>query len=289
MSNEELAVLAQGGDKAALQELWEQVNKLTAWHCIRYYRRVGLDAFAARGITLEDLKQECYFAFLEAVRAFDSTQGIKFTVYLKFPLQNAFNTLVGLRTVRGRREPLNNCGSLDEPIPGTDDLFVADMVEDPQAASELENAEEEEYRRQLHNALEEAMRLTCNSRQTQVLKGRYYEGKTQTACGKTMGISHSLARQIEQKALRNMRHPKAKHLLDSFRQESVVAAAQRYSTSFGSWKDNGSNPERAVEWVELNQEQEKAARLTYLEDIRKTHGEAAYKLFHDSYSFRGMI
>ena len=46
------------------------------------------------------MKQEGYFAFLDAVQAYSPASGYRFTTYLHYPLQNRINALLGVRTVR---------------------------------------------------------------------------------------------------------------------------------------------------------------------------------------------
>lgn len=75
MSNEELTVLAQQGDREAIVDLWEQVKRLLYQLSRRFYRRYGIECCAQRGVTMADLEQECFLALLDAVRGFKPTGG----------------------------------------------------------------------------------------------------------------------------------------------------------------------------------------------------------------------
>ena len=70
MSNEELAVLAQQGNREAIEGLWEQVKRLLYQLARRFYRRYGVECCAQRGVTMADLEQECFLVLLDAVKAY---------------------------------------------------------------------------------------------------------------------------------------------------------------------------------------------------------------------------
>lgn len=98
-SNEELAILAQQGDKRALYRLWQQIETLVCMICGRVYQ-YRKDRADRAGVAEEDMRQEGYFAFLDAVQAYSPASGYRFTTYLHYPLQNRINALLGVRTVR---------------------------------------------------------------------------------------------------------------------------------------------------------------------------------------------
>lgn len=115
MTNEELAVMAQNGDTKALHELYEQTHKLIYYILNRLILR-NTDKMAGAGATADDAKQLAYFILLDAVEGYKPDTDTKFTAYLNYPAQNRFNELIGYRTAKKRKEPLNAAASLDEPI-----------------------------------------------------------------------------------------------------------------------------------------------------------------------------
>lgn len=121
---------------------------------------------------------------------------------------------------------------------------------DEQAAQDFDNATDLVCIDQLHAAIDKAMDLTCGDRQREVIEQRYYEERSLKQCGDSMGISYSRVRQIECEALRRMRQPRARRLLQPFSDELLGTAAYSYSTTMGAWKNKGSNPERVVEYME---------------------------------------
>ena len=79
-----------------------------------------------------------YEVFLSALDAYDPSADTLFTSYFSYPFKNMTAELLGYRTERGRREPLNNCDSLDRPI-STDegeDSTLGDFIQDPAAGFE---------------------------------------------------------------------------------------------------------------------------------------------------------
>lgn len=75
MTNEELAKAAQQGNQGALPQLWEANRALLFAFAWKFYTRQGKDRCAQRGVTLEDLQQEAFFALYDAVGAFDEGKG----------------------------------------------------------------------------------------------------------------------------------------------------------------------------------------------------------------------
>lgn len=84
MTNQELTVQAQQGDKLALEKLWLQVYKLLYFMCNRAYIHYGCDFCSRKRVTLEDFTQESYFAFLKAIEAFKPAKEYNFNSYLKY-------------------------------------------------------------------------------------------------------------------------------------------------------------------------------------------------------------
>lgn len=93
MTNEELALRIQTGERELAGELWAQVERLLGMIVTRYMTRLG-DLAAAAGVEREDLEQEAYFAMLGAVKAYDPAKGYAFNSYLAFQCRNRFFALL---------------------------------------------------------------------------------------------------------------------------------------------------------------------------------------------------
>lgn len=241
-TNEQLALACRAGDKQAIAQLWEQTKALICSWCYHYYER-GRDRCAACGVELADLQQEGFLALLDAVQAFEPEREYKFTSWLKFPLKNRCNALLGKR---GAPRLLNGCGSLDETVGEDKDTAIMDMIADPSAGEGFESVEDREYTRQLHEALQEAMD-TLLEQHRDILQWRYYDGLTLQQCGERMQCSPEYTRQLNRQALTRMRSGQPLRILRRFLGET----SQAYTgTGFQAWKNGGSAQERIAERVE---------------------------------------
>lgn len=92
MTNEMLAdAIKNGGNDELIPDLWERVKKLLYLKCEKYYKALE-NRFKAMGIEKTDIQQECYFVFLEALRAY--RQPCKFVTFLEFPFKRMMSGLL---------------------------------------------------------------------------------------------------------------------------------------------------------------------------------------------------
>ena len=174
MTNEELAVMIQAGQRDKLLELWAQVERFARWRASRWEWVSG-----GRGsVTIDDLMQAAFLAFLDTLKRWEPGEYVFLTVYGTM-LKSAFTEAYGLRTSRTRQDPLNDAISLD--VPAIDDsgntMTLGDMQPDPAAELSFENVIERDQAARLHAALESALsQLPKNQREAVV--GKYYRGQT---------------------------------------------------------------------------------------------------------------
>ena len=92
-----------------------------------------------------------------------------------------------------------------------EDLTLADVIEDPYAAAEVEAVAELDYQQRRKQALAKALDgLTEDQRQAVVL--RHCHGLTLDQTAARMGTTRATARAAEQKGLRLLRHPQNREL-----------------------------------------------------------------------------
>ena len=240
MSNEELAILAQQGNREAIASLWEQVKRLLYQLARRFYRRYGADCCAKRGVMLADLEQECLLALLDAVRGFKPTAGYQFTTYLTRASESRFKAAMGLR----KHNPLDVADSMNSPALDDGEHLVeaGDLIPDPQAAGELENidttAEREYYHAELDAGLEALPLL-----QEAVIRGRFYKCQQYQQIAAQVGGSASDVRREVSKGLQALR---ADARIQRLGDEYIAGNAYKH-TSFSAWKYGGSVEEWLVE------------------------------------------
>lgn len=176
-TNEELAELINNGHNEYSYLLWQQVEKII----LKKINAITLKhskIMKSKGIESCDLLQECYFAFINATKAFDNAAGYKFTTYLEYHIKNIVNDILGFRTAAGRNDVMLSCKSLDEPLNATDDLTIADIVIDENAAAGFTNIEDMLYNQQLHTDLENAINSNLNADQRDCVKQKYFNNCT---------------------------------------------------------------------------------------------------------------
>lgn len=206
MTNEQLAeFIQQGGADDLKPVLYDRIKHLMYKLVGQQYSRFA-ERFNACGVDLSDLRQECYFAFLNALQSFKPADEYKFTAYLTYHLKNVLNGALGIRnTKRLNNKPLDNCQRLDMPLSSEDDSFtLGDTIVDDtsQQAFEdcIEQIQDEQTRQVLSNALN---KLDKELKEAIMLV--YFEDLTQEEAGKRLGVSGERIRQRKAKALRKLR------------------------------------------------------------------------------------
>lgn len=259
-TNAALAALAAAGNSFALGQLWE-INKglLHRWFWQWYDRNKAVAD--EHGITLEDFDQEGFFAVQAAAKAYDPEKG-SFATLLGYYVQSQINKAVcgehsrlvtteDGKQVRLSANPLNACTSLDVPV-GEDGsgTVLADLQEDPAAAHEFQQAENEIYNEELHAALEEALNKLAD-READVIRRHYYSGQSLKDIGQDIGISSNRVNQIERHGFQCLRSMSA---LLHWRDEIISTRAWR-GTGWNAWNRYGSIQERTVEYLEKKEEE----------------------------------
>ena len=206
MSNEELVSQVQQGDTAALVSLWEQVKGLIAWKARHIMTALDLRGNPC-GVEMDDLMQSGYIAMVEAVYYYSPESGAAFSTCLINCLKTVLAELTGYRTKTGRNEPLNNSFSLDKSVEDdSDGTPLGYFVPDPKATATMQGVEDKLWREQLHEALEAAL-AAIPVQSAEVLRLRHYQGLTLAETGQLQGVGAERIRQMENKALRQLRKP----------------------------------------------------------------------------------
>lgn len=245
MTNEEMAVEIKAG-RMGYGELWAGVQRFVRQQAFIFFNRCEGRCLHC-GVELEDLMQCGFLALHDAVEAFDPARGYTLLAWMKYPLKRRFNEACNLLTTR--RDPLNDCTSLDNPLDDETDDTIGDTVPDARAADEFTSAEERLFNDQLHNALEISMH-DLSERQAEVLRRRYWQADTLDVIAADMRMSRETARADENNAMRRIRRGKYIHMLRPFMDELRSVYAWR-GTGFQSWKHNmASSVERAAEKLE---------------------------------------
>ena len=250
MTNEQLAARAKAGDRAALAQLWEQNRGLLTNLFSELARKAGA-RMAAMGVTWEDVEQSFFLAVALAVRLYEPERGALFSSFLSYPVKAVFFDLIGWRTEHQRRDPLGLCTSLDEPISGEDGSQTprGELVPDPAAGQQFEGAEERIYTEQLHKELEACL-ATLEPNEEKVIRFRYYENMSSSHIGTRLGYDAREVRRLEQRAMRNLRHPRNSGRLKQYCRQHAIVDGAYHGTGWAAWNRGGSVEERTVIWLE---------------------------------------
>ncbi len=193
MSNEELALLAQAGDREQLPVLWEQVKRLCFMTANRYYEIAANNV----AVSVEDLQQECWFAMLEALQRFKPELG-SFSNILVLCARRHCRAALGLR---GRvREEHYRRQSMDEPLVDGEEMTLADVLEDDTLPGMTDELELEELQRDVREAV---ARLPYG--EDEIMRRHYLEGASITALADERGVTKGYIWQKKETALKRLR------------------------------------------------------------------------------------
>ena len=201
MTTDQIAQVVQAG-QADVMTLWAAVRRFTHDRAYRWERALG----GRCGVTVDDLTQTGFLALLDALVTWKPEAGTFLTWY-GLRLKAAFSEATGQRTQRDKRDPLQNCTSLDTPVTEEGDaLTLADVLPDPAAEQAIEDIAERDCRQRLHHALHRALQ-TLPETQRRAVVLRYFCGCTVEGTAARMGTTRATASAAEQKALCLLRHP----------------------------------------------------------------------------------
>lgn len=201
MSNEELVQQIQSGEDL-YGELWGECSGLVAWKA-----RQVLTALDGKGcVELEDLVNSGFLAMVAAVESYQPENGA-FSTWFMYYLKTAFAETTGYRTRRSKNDPIQYAVSLSTPLSDEEEAGeLIDVIPDPGGVAGLDDVEEQEYRRQLCQAMDEVLsKLPEDLRDVTVC--RYLEGLTQKQTAAQMGSTRSKVMRREQEAMRALRKP----------------------------------------------------------------------------------
>jgi RNA polymerase sigma factor (sigma-70 family) len=210
MTNEELAVRIQQGERDKLPELWGQVEKFVSMSAGKRVRTLGRCSIVSE----DDLINSGYIALVSAADTFDQTRGKQFIGWFAYFLRTAFLDAAGYRTKCQKTDPLHHAVSLDAPFgEDADGGTLSDLVPDPSDA--FEETERKVFLEQLHNELSKALDTLPDNERTAIVRRRYDKAELKTI-GMELGASPEHVRQIESQGFKKLRHPRISRHLEPF-------------------------------------------------------------------------
>ena len=210
MTNEELARRIQQGERDLLLQLWEQVQRYAHDRAYKWFRATN----GRGGQTVQDLEQEAFLALLEALEGWSEEAG-PFLPWYSLRLKAAFTAATAQRTQRDRKDPLQDCLSLDAPLTDREGnpFTLEDTIPDQRAEDDLNTVEERDQKAAIRRVLD-----SLRVEQRRVILLRYYHDMTREQTAQRLHLTRTRAAAIEAKALRLLRHPVNSRVLLQYRQ-----------------------------------------------------------------------
>lgn len=277
MSNEELVAAIQAGEDR-MGELWEQVAGLVKWKANQVMTALDLRGNPC-GVEFDDLYQSGYPAFVAAVDSYNPESGA-FSTWFIYHLKRAFAEATGYRTKSGKNEPLNNSVSLDTPLnDDSDSDTMMEVVADPNGQKPTQDAEEAIFHQQLHDAMETAL-AALPEQSAEVLRLRHYQGLTLADIGERKRTTAERVRQMENKAIRQLRKPSIACHLRPFYDFDFYCG-----TGLGAFQHSGISIQERYLIIEEEQQEKAEARRREKEQQRQARkAQDEFKITMDQFT-----
>lgn len=219
---EELAAAAQCGNMEVMPLLWEKTERLIRMLILKAINKRILPNY----IDESDVLQCGYFALLAAVRAFKSN-GLKFTYYLTYSVQNAVNECINGKS---KRPSKIKEVSYNQPVKdnGGEDVELLELIED--RGAELEVYEPLELTDTQRIVIEAVDALP--QRQRDVIRLHYFHNMSMKDIAAAQDCCVSNIQQIEHRAFRELRkNKKLRALSEQIGAIDFVRGIDYYHTS----------------------------------------------------------
>lgn len=196
-TNEELAMMIQDGDKVRIPELWERVRGIYMQKAFRYYG-THKPLCDRCGVTVEDIQQQAFFAFLRSIEQYEPECELAFTSYINYPFQTEMQDLTRTRHSGQLQDCLNRCSSLDTPIEtdeGTADT-IGDFVPDPAALDFVELLDAESVGAMIRNEVKQ-----LPEQEREIICAYFFDGQTLGQIADRFGVSINAISQHKKRGL----------------------------------------------------------------------------------------
>ena len=241
MSNEELALQIKAGNTELYAELWKNTEKLMIWKINKLYD-IQSPRFARAGLELDDLKQLAFFALIAAVEAYDPQKSYAFSSYISFHLRNTIAAALGIRS--SRRDPLNNCTSLDMLVGEDEDITIGELFADPDSDCPFDEIADNDLIAACRRDLEKIMSEFPED-EAAVIRCKYFEGSdNRMRVSEELNMPYHKVCRLESNALTKFRQPKNKRALQLYREE-LIGSKPYTGSGLSRFKAAGMS---SVEW-----------------------------------------
>lgn len=213
------------GEPGAMLELWNAVRNFVA---MKANERAGIKS---NSVPFDDLMQSGFLAVVDAAEKYDPSRdgSSSFLKLLSFCLQTRFAEAAGIRS--SKRDALLFAASIDEPAiqDDPDSPPAAEAIPDDGAALAFVGVEYADFLTYCRGVIEAALEL-LPAAQADLLRLRYFEGRSQQKVAKMCGLSCKQAvSDTESRLLYRLEHGKyqrdLRDCLDAFEDYQQYAYA----------------------------------------------------------------
>lgn len=195
MTNEQLAVLIQQGQKEYYAQLWEQNKRLI----YQLMKRLSNACSGKNYVDIDDFIQCGYFALVGAVKAYKADKGYKFATYLSYQTKIAIRGLFGVQKNNLKIEEL----SYNKPIDSEEETELLDLIANKRATDLYKCFELAELKETVRQAVAE---LPQDERT--VIARHHLKGEAYNSIAKDMNVDIKQVRRYRQSGLSLLRHNK---------------------------------------------------------------------------------
>ena len=201
----ELVRRLKEGQEEYFPVLWNKIERL-----VKMKARRILNSRINFGVEEDDMLQAGRIALWATVKQYDKSAGCGFITFFMYKLKNEFRAACQYGGQAQARDPIKTSFSLDAKVSKDEgvDLTLADVTPDHDSDLPFLEVERMIWNRELHDALEREF-SKLGQRRTDVLRKRYFEGKTLSQTAQEYGCSQSYIRDLERSALERLEHKKS--------------------------------------------------------------------------------
>ena len=228
MTNEELAIEIQNGKTEYYPVLWDQVERFIKKKANERMRVLPKDV----DVEFDELYDSGFFAVVQAVKYFKPEAGFTFLTCLSYSLKTAFSEVTGIRTAKGRNNPLRYAVSLDAPVADDKSLTLGDVLADD--TDFVEESAQRANRRAMRKALDAALDK-LPPKEAEAIRLQYYSGYNLEQTAEAMGLDQRQVISLRYLGMTKLQTPEIAAELEQYayipttnkRRERIVKAKEK--------------------------------------------------------------
>ena len=201
MTNEELAIEIQNGKTEYYPVLWDQVERFIKKMANERIRVLPKDV----DVEFDELYDSGFFAVVRAVKYFKPEKDYTFLTCLGNTLKTAFSEVTGIRTAKGRNDPLRYALSFDAPVANDKEtITLADVIADD--TDFVEESTQRANKKAMRKALDSALDK-LSPKEAEVIRLQYYSGYSVEQTAEAMGLDQTRVSSLRHSAMSRLRTP----------------------------------------------------------------------------------